>query len=151
MGDEVDALKIDLYGKRMVWSRAKINKIGYASNYVEFLHDRNSADRNVDKRGFELAPAGTFTKDDWDWRLNVKVGDWVDYEESPGSWLKIKVEEVRQSQDDKDRQYSEVRFEKEKEEADYYSSDWSTTTSPKIQKPGFITATEPEGRKLLSH
>lgn len=82
---------MDLDAKRMAWSRAKINKIGYASIYVEFLFDRASADRNIDKNAFELAPLGTYTKDDWDWRLNIKVGDEVDYEESSGCWEKIKV------------------------------------------------------------
>jgi hypothetical protein len=79
IGDVVDALKTDHYGKRMCWSRATVVKIGYASIYVEFLYDRKSADRSIDKKCFEIAPVGTFTKDDFDWRIALKVGDKLDY------------------------------------------------------------------------
>ena len=107
-GDIVDALKSDYYGKRMCWSRARITKIGYASVYAEFLNDRKSMDRSIDKKCFELAPVGTFTAD-YDWRLNLKAGDEVDYEESSGYWRRAKVEEVRQTDDDYGK-YVEVRL-----------------------------------------
>lgn len=65
----------------MCWSRGRISKVGYASSfYVEFLNDRKSMDRSIDKRSFELAPVGMFTAEDYEWRQNLKVGDPVDYE-----------------------------------------------------------------------
>ena len=92
MGDIVDALKSDYYGKRMCWSRARITKIGYSSMQVEFLSDRKTMDRSIDKNCFELARVGALTSGDYEWRMNMKVGDEVDYEETSGCWRRAKVE-----------------------------------------------------------
>ena len=45
-----------------------------------------------------------------------------------------------------------MKFDKDKEESDldYYSSEWFSVTSAKIQKPGFITSTEEPGKKAFS-
>jgi hypothetical protein len=56
---------------------------------------------------------------------------------------------VRVSEDD--RKYIELKFEKEKEETEYYYNRWATATSVKVQKPGLITSTEPTGKKLFAH
>ena len=36
----------------------------------------------------------TYTKNDYDWRLNTKVGDKVDYETSDG-WITTEIEEIK--------------------------------------------------------
>lgn len=137
----------------MCWSRARVTKQGYASVYCEFLNDRKSMDRSIDKKCFELAPVGTFTGRDYDWRLGLKVGDAVDYEESTGCWRKAKVEEVRESDEDDGGKYIEVRLDslQAKEESDFYANEWLPVTSNKIQPAGLITSTEQEGKKTFHH
>ena len=46
-GDEVDALKVDLYSKRACWSRAKVVKTTYTYIMVEYLMDKPLNDKKI--------------------------------------------------------------------------------------------------------
>lgn len=93
-GDIVDALKAEMHGNRLCWSRAIVKKVTPISIYISFLNDQLSTNRNIDKTSFEVVPLNTFTLNDFDWRLNLKAGDKVDYEMGRG-WITTTIEEVR--------------------------------------------------------
>ena len=68
-----------MHGNRLSWSRAMVKKVTSVTVYVVFLNDRSTSSRNIDKYSYEIVPLNTYTQDDYDWRLNLTVGDKVDY------------------------------------------------------------------------
>lgn len=55
-GDLVDALKTEMHGNRLCWSRATVKKITSIGIYITFLNDQLTTSRNVDKTSFEVVP-----------------------------------------------------------------------------------------------
>lgn len=135
-GDIVDALKMEMHGNRMCWSRALVRKVTPISVFVMFINDKTTSSRNIDKTSFEIVPVGTYTKDDWDWRLNVKVGDKIDYEISSG-WFTAEIEEVKELPSENPLMVAyelKPKCEDKNEIYDY----WVFSTSAKVQKPHLI-------------
>lgn len=61
---------------------------------VIYEGERFPSEKPIFKYNYEVFPLGTFTIDKFDWRMNIKVGDYVDYEFQKSFWKKVKVIEV---------------------------------------------------------
>jgi hypothetical protein len=123
-----------MHGNRLCWSRALVKKITSLSVYVVFENDRSTTSRNVDKTSFEIVPLYTYTKDDYDWRLNLKIGDKIDYEMTRG-WVTTEIEDIKTITYE-NRIIYELKLKSEDASETY--DEWTISTSSKVQKPGLI-------------
>lgn len=76
-----------------MWSRAKILSIVGNKMKIHFINDIDNYDRilKLNNNNYEIAPYESKTKDDWDWRSNLKEGDEFDCIDSSMIWYSSTV------------------------------------------------------------
>lgn len=94
-GSIVDAFKIDTFTGLMMWSRGVVTRVNTNVLAVTYLNDRRTSDRSMSKANMEIFPLKTYTENNFDWRLDVKAGDKVDYCIVANVWKQCTVMQVR--------------------------------------------------------
>ena len=96
-GDLIDCIKIESQSKKACWSRAKIGFVLENHYRIAFLNDRESSNRYVEKnnQAHEIAALGTKTKD-YEWRMNLKAGDFIDACDPSNVWTPSIIVDQRQ-------------------------------------------------------
>jgi len=84
----------------MMWSRAIVTRVNMNVLAVSYLNDRRTSDRSMSKANMEIFPLKTYTKDNFDWRLELKAGDKVDYSPVANVWKLTPVVQVRPIEED---------------------------------------------------
>jgi len=95
VGDRIDAVKI--YGKFKNWSRATVSEI--EEKYVGVMFDNTPHGervRKIDHFDFELEKLDARSKEDFEWREGLKIGDEVDYYYI-GDWKVHKIVKMEKS------------------------------------------------------
>lgn len=89
----VDAIKFDNYTGCAIWSPAKIVRTSTNVLVLKYFGD-TASEKSISKSSLEVYPHGHFTKDKFEWRLNLKKGDKVDYALLPDLWKNMEIVEV---------------------------------------------------------
>lgn len=87
-GDKIDVLKVDLHSKRFCWLPGFVKKIANISIHVQLEWHKNVI--SLDKKGMNIHPSGSHEAD-YQWRSDLKEGDYVDFQDMHSVWVKAKI------------------------------------------------------------
>lgn len=92
MGDKVDILKTEHQSKRVCWLPGTYRKSSALYTYVRCDHEKTNL--SMDLNSLQVRPYQSM-KDQYEWRLNLKVGDKVDYLKDLSYWIRTEIEDIK--------------------------------------------------------
>ena len=78
MGDMVDAIADEMNVRASGWSQARISSVNGDILQLEYLYDTKNVDKFLDRWSVEIAQFETKTKELWEWKATLKIGDVID-------------------------------------------------------------------------
>ena len=74
----LDAIADEINVRCSGWSQARISSINGDILQLEYIFDSKNLDKFTDRWSVEIAPFESKTKDLWEWKSTLKVGDLID-------------------------------------------------------------------------
>ena len=97
-GDMIDAISDENNNARCSgWSQARISSVTGDVLQLEYIFDVKSVDRYLDRWSVEIAPYQSKTKDIWEWRSTLQIGQVVDAHDK-SVWNKSTILDIKEQQ-----------------------------------------------------
>ena len=90
----VDAIAEETNFRFSGWAQARVGQVNGDTLHLEFINDVKTTDRYLDRWSVEMAQFETKTKDLFEWKKNLKVGDLVDANDK-ATWNKSTILELK--------------------------------------------------------
>lgn len=93
-GDELDAIKLDLDGKKQMWSKATVKERKNDNVVVSFFKDWVTSERELNIYSMNIAQLNSKSEEEFEWRQNLKAGELFDCWDSTGAWYACTVLQI---------------------------------------------------------